>query len=103
MMVDASRAGVISLHKLECAAFRCIEWDSLIADLERSRWPVTRIAEAINVPRTTVLGWKHCAKEPRYSAGYALLLLHRKVFGDAWTQKSLETFRARAIKQPATG
>lgn len=88
------------LH-LECVAFRYVDWPALLNDLVKSGWNLPSIAEALNIPETTVKNWLYAGKEPRYSNGDALILLHRKVFGDDWTLKSLAAQRARAINAPA--
>ena len=91
------------LHKLECTAFRYIRWAELIIELEHAgRWKPADIANALNVPPTTLSGWKNEGKEPRYSHGEALLILYRAVFGVEYTQKRITLFRECAIKASAT-
>lgn len=90
------------LLKLECVAWRFIRWDALIIELERAGWKPADIANALAIPPTTVSGWKNEGKEPRYSHGDALLMLHRAVFGIEYTQKRITSFRESAIKAPAT-
>lgn len=91
-----------NLHKLECVAFRYIQWPALIIELERAGWKVADIANALAVPPTTIYSWKNENKEPRFSHGDALLVLHRAVFGAEFTLKRITLFRENAIKAPAT-
>lgn len=88
--------------RLECVAFRYIQWNMLIDDLEHAGWKPADIANALAVPPTTVSGWKNEGKEPRYSHGDALLLLYRAVFGVEHTQKRITLCRESAIKTLAT-
>ncbi len=83
-------------------AFRFIDWRSLINELERAGWKQADIAAALNVAPTTLADWRNKGKEPRYSSGDALLILHRAVFGIEYTQKRIASFRESAIKAPAT-
>ena len=48
-----------NLRKLECVAFRYIQWPDLIIELERAGWKVADIANALAVPPTTIYSWKN--------------------------------------------
>lgn len=54
-----------------------VDWFRVICDLSKAGWPESRIAAAINVPKSTLSGWKQGA-EPRYGDGQALLDLWSK-------------------------
>ena len=90
------------MPKLECVAFRYIQWEALILELGRNGWCKTDIARALAVPLTTVASWKSGNHEPRYSSGEALLLLHQAVFGEEYTKNRITFFKKCAIKGLAT-
>lgn len=51
-----------------------IDWFRVLSDLGRGGVPVSSAAQAIGVPKSTVLGWKQGA-EPKFSDGEKLLAL----------------------------
>ena len=54
-----------------------VDWFRVICDLTRAGWSESRIAAAIHVPKSTLVGWKQ-GSEPRYRDGQALLDLWSK-------------------------
>jgi transcriptional regulator with XRE-family HTH domain len=91
-----------SVCNLQFVAFRYIDWRALITELERAGWKQADIAAALSVAPTTLAAWRNEGKEPRFSSGDALLILHRAVFGDDYTQKRITLFRESAIKASAS-
>ena len=90
------------MPKLECVAFRYIQWEALILELGRNGWCKTDIARALALPLTTIASWESGNHEPRYSSGEALLLLHQAVFSEEYTKNRITYFRKCAIKGLAT-
>lgn len=84
------------LHKLECVAWRYMDWTALIDDLEIIGHSNAAIARAINVPLTTLRDWKQ-GREPRYSNGEALLLIHSKLLGQDYTKNRIQDFKRSAL------
>lgn len=57
-----------------------IDWFRLIDDLARAGVPVSSVAQHMNAPRSTILGWKQGA-EPKYRDGELLLDLWMAMTG----------------------
>ena len=58
-----------------------IDWQRLVLDLMQERIKVTRIAQAIQVNRTTILRWRDCGGMPLYSHGERLIGFWAKTLG----------------------
>lgn len=57
---------------------RVIDWRELLLDLRRNGWGLSKVAKALNLPRTTVNAWMFNA-EPGYSNGVLLVALYLHV------------------------
>ena len=57
-----------------------INWFRVLQDLQEHHMPVIAVAKNINLPKSTILGWKQDA-EPRHGDGELLLALWVKVTG----------------------
>ncbi len=62
-----------------------VDWFQVIADISRHGYSTQSLADAVAVPKSTLLGWKQGA-EPRYSEGERLVAF--------WCQ---QTCRERAL------
>ncbi len=51
-----------------------IDWFQVLTDLARAGVPVSAVAPAIRVPKSTILGWKQGA-EPKFTDGEKLVAL----------------------------
>lgn len=51
-----------------------IDWFQVLTDLSRAGVPVSAVAPAIRVPKSTILGWKQGA-EPKFTDGEKLVAL----------------------------
>jgi len=49
-----------------------VDWFAVLVELDRLGFPVSDVAEQIDTPRTTLLGWKQGA-EPKHGDGERLL------------------------------
>ena len=56
-----------------------VDWKFIGHDLRRCGYGLTRIAIALNKPKSTVQSWINRGSEPAYSDGQMLLSLWRKV------------------------
>lgn len=56
-----------------------INFVELVLDLRRHRWTLKRIAEAINVPISTLGRWFYESATPNFDDGRALVKLHEQV------------------------
>lgn len=74
------------------------DWFRVICDLSRLGWSEYRISAAINVPKSTLIGWKQGA-EPRYNDGQQLLNLWFSEMTKAH-KKSLAAHQARPVLVP---
>ncbi|RZI78780.1 MAG: hypothetical protein EOP38_27075, partial [Rubrivivax sp.] len=52
-----------------------IDWFRVLVDLKQAGLSSAAVAAAVNVAKSTVIGWKNLDAEPRYQDGEALLLL----------------------------
>lgn len=59
-----------------------IDWFRVITEVLRCGHSIQSTADAIDVARTTLIGWKQGA-EPRYSEGERLVLLWCKISGES--------------------
>src|SRR3546814_11541530 len=59
-----------------------VDWFRVLVDLRRLGWTSARVAGEIDMPRTTVDGWKAGAV-PRYDPGERLVALWVEVTGNA--------------------
>lgn len=59
-----------------------VDWFRVLADLRRLGWSSARVASQIDMPRSTIDGWKAGAV-PRYSPGERLVALWVEVTGNA--------------------
>lgn len=57
-----------------------VDWFRVLADLRRLGWNSARVAGEIDMPRTTVDGWK-AGSVPRYDPGERLVALWVKATG----------------------
>jgi len=61
------------MRRLSTQADR-IDWFQVLTDLARAGVPVSAVAPAIRVPKSTILGWKQGA-EPKFTDGERLVAL----------------------------
>lgn len=59
-----------------------VDWFRVLAELRRLGWTSARVASHIDMPRTTVDGWK-AGSAPRYDPGERLVTLWVEVTGKA--------------------
>jgi len=57
-----------------------VDWFSVITVITRAGYSIQSTAEAIKVPRSTLIGWKQGA-EPRYTEGERLVSFWSQVTG----------------------
>lgn len=55
-----------------------VNWPEVLMDLRRAGYGRTAVADALNVPISTVQRWQG-GSEPRYSSGLLLLRLHAHI------------------------
>jgi len=65
---------------MSAAAELRVDWFSLINGILRAGYSIQSAAEAISVPRSTLIGWKQGA-EPRYTEGERLVAFWCQVTG----------------------
>lgn len=53
-----------------------VRWKETLLEFRRWGWTMYRVAQAIDVPTSTLMGWFNDGKEPRFEHGRALLKLH---------------------------
>lgn len=58
----------------------CVDWFSVITLLLRSGYSLASVAAHVQVPKSTLIGWKQGA-EPRYSEGERLIAFWVQVTG----------------------
>lgn len=58
---------------------RQTDWKEIGMELRRHGWGATRVAEHLNLPRSTVRGWFEENAEPGYHSGMQLIRLHNLV------------------------
>lgn len=58
-----------------------VDWRNLLMDFVRAGWKLKQVADAINVPPSTLKRWWYEGSEPLYEDGRALRKLHRSVLG----------------------
>lgn len=58
-----------------------VDWFRVIVDLEREGYGATTVALSIDVPKTTLLGWKNGSR-PRFEDGDLLIALWSRVTGN---------------------
>lgn len=54
-----------------------VDWERIIADLRRSGLSVVEVADAVGIPKSTLLGYRNFDAEPKHADGEALLRLWR--------------------------
>lgn len=54
-----------------------VDWWQIIEDLRRTGLNVTAIADAVGIPKSTLLGYRNLDAEPKYADGEALIALWR--------------------------
>lgn len=64
-----------------------IHWPTILRDLHLAGFSSSRIAAMLGTEPSTVKGWLNEDKEPRYSYGAALLVLHAHFCSPQATQK----------------
>ena len=80
-----ARVRVWGLAMLALAEQR-VDWFTVITGLSRAGYSPQSVADAIAVPRSTLLGWKQGA-EPRYTEGERLVLFWVQATG--WDRSKL--------------
>lgn len=50
-----------------------VDWFRVTAELQGKGYSLENIAAAITVPRTTIMGWRNQAAEPRHADGERLV------------------------------
>lgn len=63
-----------------------IDWKRLFDELRGFGWTPYKVALTLCVDAPTAYGWSKGA-EPRHAYGAALLVLHRRVCGDEYSEK----------------
>lgn len=58
-----------------------VDWFRVLAELQQRGYSVTSVSVAIGVPKSTVMGWKTLAAEPRHADGEELVKLWMRVHG----------------------
>lgn len=53
-----------------------VDFKALLLDFVRWGWTLKSVADAINVPPSTLKGWWYDGAEPRFEDGRALVKLH---------------------------
>jgi len=53
-----------------------VKWQEILLEFRRWGWTMYRVAAAINVPTSTLMGWLNDGKEPRFEHGRLLLKFH---------------------------
>lgn len=56
-----------------------INWQEIGLELRRHGWGASRVAEHMNLPRSTVRKWFEDSAEPGYHSGLQLIRLHNRV------------------------
>jgi alkyl sulfatase BDS1-like metallo-beta-lactamase superfamily hydrolase len=56
-----------------------MNWAEIGMELRRHGWTPTRVAEHLNLPRSTVRTWFERGAEPSYHNGARLIRLHNQV------------------------
>lgn len=57
------------------AVVPCIDWFDVLLDLQRKGYSPATIGMAIDVPRTTIIGWRDLEASPRHDDGERLVAL----------------------------
>lgn len=52
-----------------------VDWFQLLLDVQRKGYTLVNISSAIDVPRTTMLGWRDLEASPRHQDGERLIAL----------------------------
>ncbi len=52
-----------------------VDWWQVLADLDKNGCPIKRICYLLDLPPSTVSGWKSHGKEPRHADGERLIRL----------------------------
>jgi len=58
-----------------------VDWFRIIADINGKDFSMVAISQHIDVPRTTVIGWKNLNAEPKHDEGQRLLMLWHEITG----------------------
>lgn len=58
-----------------------VDWFRVMAELQGKGYSVTSISAAIDVPKSTLMGWRILDAEPRHSEGERLVGLWCQVMG----------------------
>ncbi|HWU35453.1 MAG TPA: hypothetical protein VN023_09495 [Methylovorus sp.] len=58
-----------------------VDWFRVIADINGMGASMVAISQHIDVPRTTVIGWKNLNAEPKHDEGQRLLMLWHEITG----------------------
>lgn len=66
--------------RIETDPFR-VDWFQLLTDLQRHGFPSLQVAKVIEVPHSTVMGWKNEGAEPKHADGERLVDLWIGVTG----------------------
>ena len=67
------------------AADQQVDWFQILLDLQRKGYMLVNISAAIDVPRTTMLGWRDLDASPRHQDGERLIGLWLQVTEHART------------------
>ncbi|MBI2748635.1 MAG: hypothetical protein HYX43_04645 [Burkholderiales bacterium] len=75
-MLDAASPTAARIRESIRTLPQPVSWPEVIADLNRWGWRLQWIEDAINAPRTTVVGWIQEGSTPNFEYGRALLRQH---------------------------
>lgn len=79
-----------------------VDWFKVLNGLSRAGYTVQKIADEIDVAKSTLLGWKQ-GSEPRHSTGEALIELWSSVLSHDRSQLPFITCKSRfMLRSPAT-
>jgi hypothetical protein len=59
-----------------------VDWFRVMAELQARGYNLENIAAAINVPKSTLMGWRNLGAEPRHADGERLVQLWCRVIGE---------------------
>lgn len=58
-----------------------VDWFRVMAELQAQGYNLANISAAINVPKSTMMGWRNLDAEPRHADGERLIALWCQVSG----------------------
>jgi hypothetical protein len=58
-----------------------VDWFQILLDVQRKGYKLVNVSAVIDVPRTTMLGWRDLEASPRHADGERLIALWCQVTG----------------------